>query len=153
MTTVLWRTYGDCENFGILNGHKGAVLDLQWSRDSRVVYSASADMTVASWDLESGQRIRRHVGHEGVINCLDQSRRGPEMLVSGGDDGNIGIWDPRQKLAVDYIESEFPIVAVALAEAGNEIFSGGIGIYIIALYLFIFTLTNDTQIMRSKFGM
>ena len=123
---VLWRTYGQCENFGQLTGHKGAVLDLQWSRDSRTVFSASADMTIASWDLETGLRIRRHVGHEEIINCLDISRRGEDLLVSASDDGTIGVWDPRQKHAVDYIESEYPITAVALAEAGNEIYSGGI---------------------------
>ena len=88
---VLWRTYGDCENYGILNGHKGAVLDLHWSRDSRVVFSASADKMLASWDLETGLRIRRHVGHEEVINCLDVSRRGEELLVSGSDDGYLGV--------------------------------------------------------------
>ena len=123
---MLWRTYGECENFGHLTGHKGAILDLQWSRDSRAVFSASADMTIASWDLETGLRIRRHIGHEEVINCLDISRRGQELLVSASDDGTIGVWDPRQKQAIDYIETEYPVTAVALAEAGNEIYSGGI---------------------------
>lgn len=123
---MLWRTYGQCENHGIFTGHKGAVLDLQWSRDSRALYSASADMTLASWDLESGQRIRRHIGHEDFINSLDVSRRGQDLLVSGSDDGCIGIWDPRQKDAVDFLETEMPITAVALAEAGNEVYSGGI---------------------------
>ncbi|KZF24267.1 Ca2+/calmodulin-dependent protein kinase [Xylona heveae TC161] len=123
---MLWRTYGECENYGILNGHKGAVLDLQWSRDSRVVYSASADAMLASWDLDTGLRIRRHVGHEEVINCMDVSKRGEELLISGSDDGSIGIWDPRQKEAVDYIETEFPVTAVTLSEAGNELYSGSI---------------------------
>lgn len=88
---MLWNTYGNCDNYGILTGHKGAVLDLHWSRDSRVLFSASADKLLASWDLETGLRIRRHVGHEEVINCLDVSRRGEEMLVSGADDGCIGV--------------------------------------------------------------
>ena len=123
---VLWRTSGQCDNYGVLTGHKGAILDLHWSRDSRVVFSASADMTIASWDLETGLRIRRHIGHEEVINCLDVSPRGEEILVSGSDDGCIGIWDPRQKQAVDYIETEFPITSIAVAEAGNELYSGGI---------------------------
>ncbi|MCJ1476357.1 hypothetical protein MMC13_005023 [Lambiella insularis] len=126
LLTVLWRTYGQCDNYGILTGHKGAVLDLHWSRDSRVIFSASADMTIASWDLESGLRIRRHIGHEEVVNCLDVSRRGGEMLVTGSDDAYIGIWDPRQKQAIEFIETGFPVTSVALAEAGNEIFSGGI---------------------------
>lgn len=122
----LWRSHGECENYGQLIGHKGAVIDLQWSRDSAHVYSASADMTLASWDLETGQRIRRHQGHEEVINCLDLSRRGQELLVSSSDDGTIGLWDPRQKEAVDYIETEFPVTAVTLSEAANELYSGGI---------------------------
>jgi Prp8 binding protein len=36
------------------------------------------------------------------------------------------LWDSRQKEAIDFIETEFPITAVALSEAGNELFSGGI---------------------------
>lgn len=123
---MLWNTYGQCENYGILSGHRGAVLDLHWSRDSRAIFSASADMTLASWDIETGQRIRRHMGHEEIINCLDVSKRGQEMLVSASDDGCIGIWDPRQKDAIEYLETELPITAVALSEAGNEIYSGGI---------------------------
>lgn len=110
----------------MLNGHKGAILDLQWSRDSEIVYSASADMHLASWDLTSGTRIRRYVGHEEVINTMDISRRGEELLISGSDDSTIGIWDPRSKHAVDYIQTEFPITAVAISAAGNEIYSGGI---------------------------
>lgn len=109
-----------------MTGHKGAVLDLQWSRDSRALFSASADMHLASWDLETGTRIRRHVGHEEIINCMDISKRGEELLISGSDDGYIGIWDPRTKAAVDFIPTEFPVTAVALAEAGNELYSGGI---------------------------
>lgn len=126
VSLVLWRTYGQCENYGQLTGHKGAVLDLHWSRDSRVLFSASADMHLASWDLETGMRIRRHIGHEEVINCMDVSRRGEEVLISGSDDGYIGIWDPRTKTAVDFIATDFPVTAVAMAEAGNEIYSGGI---------------------------
>ncbi|KAI4102372.1 MAG: hypothetical protein L6R37_004452 [Teloschistes peruensis] len=123
---MLWRTYGQCDNFGILTGHRGAVLDLQWSRDSRILFSASADTTVASWDLETGLRIRRHEGHEEVINCLDVSRRGEEILVSGSDDGYICIWDPRQKRSINDVDTGFPITSVVIAEAGHELYTGGI---------------------------
>lgn len=123
---VLWRTYGDCENYGLLNGHRGAVLDLRWSRDSKILFSASADMHLASWDLDSGTRIRRYVGHEEIVNAMDISKRGEELLISGSDDGSIGLWDPRTKNAVDYIQTDFPITAVAISETGSEIFSGGI---------------------------
>jgi Prp8 binding protein len=123
---VLWRTNGDCENYGVLTGHKGAVLDLQWARDSTILYSASADMHLASWDLDSGQRIRRYVGHEEIVNTMDISKRGEELLISGSDDGSIRFWDPRSKNAADHIETDYPITAIAISEAGNEIYSGGI---------------------------
>ncbi|KXJ95055.1 WD40-repeat-containing domain protein [Microdochium bolleyi] len=123
---LLWNSSGACENYGQLTGHRGAILDLQWSRDSEILYSASADMHLASWDLQSGTRIRRYVGHEEIINALDTTKRGEELLISGSDDGTIGIWDPRTKNATDYIETDFPITAVAVAEAGNEIYTGGI---------------------------
>jgi WD40 repeat protein len=48
-------------------------------------------MHLASWDVETGERIRRHPGHEEVINCMDVSKRGEEVLVSGSDDGYIGV--------------------------------------------------------------
>lgn len=124
--TVLWRTYGNCENYGILTGHRGAVLDLQWARDSRILFSASADTHLASWDLDAGTRIRRYVGHEEIVNAMDVAKRGEELLISGSDDGTIGVWDPRTKTAADYIETDFPVTAVAISEAGNEIYSGGI---------------------------
>ncbi|KAJ9210521.1 hypothetical protein DTO166G4_7906 [Paecilomyces variotii] len=150
---MLWNTYGKCENYGILSGHKGAVLDLHWSRDSRVIFSASADMTLASWDLGSGQRIRRHVGHEEIINCLDISKRGQELLVSGSDDSHIGIWDPRQKDAVDFLGTDFPITAVALSEAGNEIYSGSIDndikVWDIRKQAVIYTMIGHTDTITS----
>ncbi|KAL9634182.1 MAG: hypothetical protein Q9164_004246 [Protoblastenia rupestris] len=123
---MLWRTYGTCENYGHLTGHRSAILSLQWSRDSSFLFSCSADMTLASWDLETGLRIRKHEGHTEIVNDLTASPRGEEILVSGSDDGCIGIWDPRVKRAVDFIETDFPITAVAVAEAGNEIYTGGI---------------------------
>ena len=36
------------------------------------------------------------------------------------------LWDARTKEAVSFIPTEFPITAIALSEAGNELFTGGI---------------------------
>jgi Prp8 binding protein len=55
-------------------------------------------MHLASWDVETGERIRRHPGHEEVINCMDVSKRGEEMLVSGSDDGYIGVSIPKHTI-------------------------------------------------------
>lgn len=123
---VLWRNTGDCSNLGLLSGHKGAILDISFSRDSRCLFSASADTTIWSWDLTTGQRIRRHQGHSDIINSLCVSPRGEELLISGSDDACFSIWDPRTKHAVEFTATDFPITAVAVAEAGNELYTGGI---------------------------
>ncbi|KAK9386577.1 WD40-repeat-containing domain protein [Lipomyces mesembrius] len=125
-TILLWNTYGANENFGVIKGHKGAVLDLAFSRDSRGLYSASSDATLGVWDVDSGVRIRKHVGHEDIVNSIDRVRRGPELLLSGSDDGSIALWDPRTKHAVEYMETDFPVLAVAFGEGGNQVFSAGI---------------------------
>lgn len=125
-TIQLWHTTGSCANYATLTSHKGAVLDLHWSRDGGVLYSCSSDLTIQSHDLSTGARIRRHQGHEEVVNCIDVSKRGEEFLISGSDDGYIGLWDPRRKEALDYIKTEYPVTAVCMSEAGNEVFSGGI---------------------------
>ncbi|KAF3924335.1 Jouberin [Orbilia brochopaga] len=125
-SVLLWNTYGECQNYGQINGHKGAILDLQWARDGRSIYTATTDSLVADWDVETGQRIRRHTGHEDIVNTIDVSRRGLEVIISGSDDGTIGVWDPRMKEAVDYLESNFPITAVAIGDTGTEIYSGGL---------------------------
>lgn len=91
LIVVLWNTYGDCDNYGIIEGHKGAVLDLQWSRDSKYVYSASADHTLGTWDTETGERLRKHVGHEDIVNSVSTFRMGAEVLASGSDDCTVGV--------------------------------------------------------------
>jgi Prp8 binding protein len=137
----------------MLGGHKGAVLDLQWSRDSRVLFSSSADTTVASWDTETGQKIRKHEGHEGVIDCIDVSRRGMEVVVSGSDDGTVGIWDPRQKEALEYIETPYPITAVAVSEVASELYTAGIDpdikVWDMRTKRIIYTLRGHTEMVTS----
>ncbi|KAK9472683.1 WD40-repeat-containing domain protein [Dipodascopsis tothii] len=125
-TIQLWNVYGGNENFGQIRGHKGAVLDLAFARDSRSLFSASADATLGVWDVDSGVRVRRHEGHGDMVNSVAAARRGAEVLVSGSDDGAVGLWDPRTKHAAAYLETDFPVLAVAFGAAGTTVFSAGI---------------------------
>lgn len=123
---LLWNTFDDCANYAQLNGSKAAVLSLQWSNDSRTLYSACADGEVSTWDVHTGTRSRRHTGHDDIVNTIDAYKRGTEILVSGSDDATIGLWDPRQKGAIDHLESEYSVTAVSFNDSGNQIFSGGL---------------------------
>jgi Prp8 binding protein len=53
------------------------------------VFSASADKTVAMWDVETGTRIRKFVGHTGPVNaCTISKTTVPQWIISGSDDGS-----------------------------------------------------------------
>jgi len=70
---------------------------LQWSPDEHRIYTASADKSVGLWDAESCKSIKKLKGHSSFVNTVHPVRRGPEILVSGGDDGVLKIWDLREK--------------------------------------------------------
>ncbi|KAI9305731.1 WD40-repeat-containing domain protein [Cunninghamella echinulata] len=123
---LLWNTYGDCVNYGLLKGHTNAVMELHWSRDSSQIFSCSADKSVCVWDTNKGERIRRWKGHDLVVNSCQVARRGPEMVVSGSDDGFVKIWDPREKHVVQSLENKYQVTSVCYSDAGDMIYSGGI---------------------------
>ncbi|KAK5974821.1 hypothetical protein GCK32_016078, partial [Trichostrongylus colubriformis] len=42
----LWNVYGDCENFSVIRGHTGAIMDVHFNTDSSLLVSAATDKTV-----------------------------------------------------------------------------------------------------------
>lgn len=92
---VLWSTFGDCPNYGVLKGHGAAVLDVNWSWDGTMVLSASVDKYGAAWDAETGQRVKKLRGHSSFVNSIVRTSHGAHVVVTGSDDGNIIVrWLP-----------------------------------------------------------
>lgn len=87
---VLWNTFGDCENYAVLSGHGGAVLELHWSENGERMVSCSSDKTAAVWDMETGSRLRRMRGHGNVVNSCSLGR-GHNLLVTGSDDSTVKV--------------------------------------------------------------
>lgn len=88
---ALWNTYGDCANYGILSGSKGAVTDLAWSATGEHIYSGSADCNLSTWDARTGTRLRKHIGHQEFVNSIDILKVGTGLIISGSDDATIGV--------------------------------------------------------------
>eukprot|EP00742_Colponemidia_sp_Colp-10_P004425 GILJ01004724.1.p1 GENE.GILJ01004724.1~~GILJ01004724.1.p1 ORF type:complete len:366 (+),score=51.77 GILJ01004724.1:162-1100(+) len=122
----LWNVYGECENYAVLKGHRNAVLDVHWSTDSTHVYSASADKTIAIWDAETFKRIKQITQHTSIVNSVHPARRGPELLVSGSDDGTTRVWDARSRNATHEFGSPYQITAVSFSDTAEKVFCGGI---------------------------
>lgn len=121
---LLWKLPTDPEdelpNYGVLQGHKGAVTALSWSLDS-TLFSASSDTTVAFWDTETGIKRRVGKGHTAIVNdCATLGFIG----LSVGDDGAAMIWDEREKNEIHKFSTEYPLLACAASK--DTIYLSGI---------------------------
>ncbi|EPX73361.1 splicing factor Spf38 [Schizosaccharomyces octosporus yFS286] len=150
---LLWNVFGEVSNFGILSGAKGAITDLQWSRDGEVLYNACSDTNLYSWNTNSGQKIRKYKGHAGVVNALDVLRVGSELLASVSDDSTLKVWDSRSRDCIQSIGEKFPLTAVAISQQGTTVYTGGIEGVIKAWDLrtneVLYTLTEHNDIITS----
>ncbi|KAL4452495.1 hypothetical protein ABPG75_008157 [Micractinium tetrahymenae] len=122
----LWRTYGECENYMMLKGHKNAVLEVHWTPDGERLISCSPDKTVRCWDAVTGEQVKKMGEHKDIVNSCCPLRRGPPLLVSGGDDCEAKLWDLRQKRAVKSFSERYQILTVAFSDGGDQIYTAGI---------------------------
>ena len=130
-TVFLWHVYGETDNYGVLRGHKNAVLDVCWgsgaaSGGAARIYTASADKTLGVWDSESGARLKVLSGHTKIINAVAAARQGPAQLASVSDDGTVRIWDTRARSAAATFADKHPLLAVTWADDGSAVYAAGV---------------------------
>ena len=78
------------------------------------------------WDPATGEKLRRLRGHKGIVNSVACTRGGREILVSGGDDGQVLLWDPEDKYPLDSIRVGYPVTSVAFSDDGSQVFVAGV---------------------------
>jgi Prp8 binding protein len=123
---LLWKVYGDCQNFMTFKGHTGPILELAWNSDGTQLYSASADKSGAAWDLESGERIKRFRNHASFVNAVAASRKGTQYALTGSDDCTAMMWDLRAKYEVKRFDHDYQVTAVAFNDDSSQVFTGSI---------------------------
>ncbi|KUI52562.1 WD repeat domain-containing protein 83 [Cytospora mali] len=79
--------------------HSHEVLSLSVSADNARFASSGGDRTVFLWDVGTAQTIRRfshHTeGHVGRVNCVAMGGADDSLVVSGGFDTTVRIWDAK----------------------------------------------------------
>lgn len=125
---VLWNTYDECKSYAVLNGgHKGAILDIQYSGQGDYIYSASTDKAVIIWDAVTCARIKKLSGHQSYVNALSASRdQSKALLCSVSDDKSIRIWDVRSRSIASSFKDNYQLTAVTFNESADQVIVGGI---------------------------
>ncbi|CEM07612.1 unnamed protein product [Vitrella brassicaformis CCMP3155] len=100
--------------------------------ESALIATGDTKGNVAMWDIDALSRPMWSCveGHKGIVNAIDgcggqNIGYGAPELVTGGRDGCVRVWDPRQEdavVALEPVEGETPADcwAVAFGNAHNE---------------------------------
>lgn len=63
-------------------------------KDSKTIFAGSWDKDIWSWDVESTQPGRKYSGHSDFVKAIvSASISGKDVLISGGADKKILVWD------------------------------------------------------------
>ncbi len=75
-----------------LQGHRDSVTGVDWSRDGRLIVTASHDSTVKLWDAHTGRLLRTLEVQSVRLACLALSPDG-SLLAVGGPKGFLRVWE------------------------------------------------------------
>ncbi|KAJ7919459.1 WD40-repeat-containing domain protein [Mycena leptocephala] len=137
----LWRTYPPHSNYALLSSlTKAPILDLQWSLAHPHIYTVSADHTMLTLDVTTGQRIRKVRAHREIINSVDRTMGGGggELVVTGADDGLVRVWEGAdggaggagggrgKGVPLQEFDVGCPVTAVCWAADGASVYAAGV---------------------------
>lgn len=75
----------------IIKGHMGAVTDMCFINDDKILLTASMDATLAKWAVESGKKLETFIGHNRPIMCMIVTPQG--LVISASEDKTIIVWN------------------------------------------------------------
>ncbi|KAL5121294.1 beta transducin [Pleosporales sp. CAS-2024a] len=87
--------FGDCHK--ALFGHQDSIMQISFiphpvdGDEKHILFSASKDKTIKSWDGDKFEQIQRFKGHHGEIWAMTVARTG-DFIVTASHDKSIRIW-------------------------------------------------------------
>lgn len=92
-------------------GFRGALLpfnevnDVAMCSATQHAFLAGGDAAAHEWDLSTQQFVRRFEGHDDFLHSVSYLQHSRE-LVTGSEDGAIGLWDARQARQAEFLRPQ-----------------------------------------------
>ncbi|KAF4127102.1 WD domain G-beta repeat domain-containing protein [Phytophthora infestans] len=92
-------------------GFRGALLpasevnDVAVNKTTGHLFLAGGDSMAHEWDVTTQQFTRHFEGHEDYLHAVRHLQHSQE-LVTGSEDGTLGIWDVRQERKVEFLRPQ-----------------------------------------------
>jgi len=114
------RLWSGPNSSSVLAGHTSTITSVAVSPDARLIASGSYDSTVKVWNVVGGHCERTLAGHTGNINKVCFTPKSDNLILTGGDDRVVKLWDvPTGKLKNEFV-CNGPVTALgAVSKAGE----------------------------------
>ncbi|EZF35024.1 hypothetical protein H109_05583 [Trichophyton interdigitale MR816] len=118
---IVWDMQDDYRPIRRLKSHQAGVLDVCF--DDKHIVSCSKDTTICVWDRETGQLLKRLLGHRGPVNAVQL--RG-DLVVSASGDGVAKLWNISSGLCIkEFASKDRGLACVEFSEDARTILAGG----------------------------
>lgn len=123
---LYWDLAKDCKNTGVFGPLKAPITDIRFSGDDGRVYAGCADGNTHCFDVGTSQKVRRFLGEGKVVNSIDVSKKGDELVAAASNDGTTRLFDPRQKDPVHVLKEGVPVLSVAFPLDHSSLCTGSL---------------------------
>ncbi|WP_193789085.1 WD40 repeat domain-containing protein, partial [Zavarzinella formosa] len=108
---------------GKLQGHKKFVSCIQFSPDSKVLFSGGRDNLCFAWNLKTFQITQKFQGHNDIINSMHLTLDGKHLVICGNDN-RVTLWNPQDNSSTTKIDN-VKWVAKSIASFKDDLFAFG----------------------------
>eukprot|EP01017_Pseudomicrothorax_dubius_P017466 TRINITY_DN1968_c0_g1_i14.p1 TRINITY_DN1968_c0_g1~~TRINITY_DN1968_c0_g1_i14.p1 ORF type:complete len:292 (+),score=38.71 TRINITY_DN1968_c0_g1_i14:69-944(+) len=98
--------------------HMSPIFDIDWHDASSKLLTAAGDMTISIFDMERITQTKYLHKHTKSVRSVASCKSNPNLIASGGRDGDLYLWDLRQTYS-DYSQENATAIEVSMPELNS----------------------------------
>lgn len=109
----------------LFKGHKAPVHRVNFTSDLLHIASFSDDKTVKLWDVANEKAIHTFAHHQDYVRAGTVNPVSADVIVSGGYDGKINLYDTRSNEVTSTVDHGSPVESLLFLPTGGIFISAG----------------------------